>query len=75
MKEQIVPWLLASHIMSVGKLPECFEVCHDHAVSNASGFSGVLVLNRNTGFYWLWNPTATVSINQHFAKRIHEQNK
>lgn len=74
MKEQIVHWIPAAHIMSAGKLPEEFEVCHNHAVANASGRSGVLVRHRHTGVYWLWSPTATVAINQRFAERVHGQN-
>ena len=71
MKEQIISWLLASHIMSAGTPPANLEVCSDHAVANSSGFSGVLVRNRCTGVYWLWNPTATFSIDQRFAKQVH----
>ena len=73
MNEQIITWLPASHLMSTGVLPEEFEVCHAFAVANASGCSGVLVRNRDTGLYWLWSPTAIYPIAQKFAQRIHAE--
>ena len=72
MKEQIVTWLPASQLLSAGQLPPNTEVCCDHAVANSAGYSGVLIRNTGTGIYSLWTATATVSINQQYAYRIHE---
>ena len=75
MKEQILTWLPASHLLSAGQLPPNSEVCCDHAVANSAGYSGVLIRNTDTGIYSLWTSTVTVSINQQYAQRIHELNK
>ena len=72
MKEQIVTWLPASHLLSAGQLPPNSEVCCDHAVANSNGYSGVLIRNTKTGIYSLWTATVAVSINQQYAYRIHE---
>ena len=74
MKEQIVTWLPASHLLSSGQLPPNSEVCCNCAVANSSGYSGVLIRNTDTDIYSLWTATSTVSINQNFAKRVHTQN-
>lgn len=75
MKEQVVTWLPASHLLSAGQLPPNSEVCCDHAVANSAGYSGVLIRNTDTGIYSLWTSTVTVSINQQYAQRIHELSK
>lgn len=75
MKEQIVTWLPAAHLMSAGQLPQNSEVCCGHAVANSAGYSGVLIRNTETSIYSLWTATATVSINQAYAQQVHEAYK
>lgn len=75
MKEQIVTWLPASQLLSAGQLPPRSEVCCDHAVANSAGYSGVLLRNTDTGIYSLWTATVTVSINQQYARLVHEQSQ